>query len=250
MKTSVYDNDVFFENYQKLRSNPNSLNEVVEKPTMLSLLPDLQGKKLLDLGCGMGEHLQLYLAHGAQFVVGVDLSATMLAQAQADLTKLSKKSPHFSLYQLALEELEQLDETGFDVITGSFVFHYVENLPALLNKIYTKLNSGGVLVFSQEHPITTCHKTGERWEKGVPIEQRAYRLRHYRDEGERKRNWFQQPFITYHRTIATIMNHLIATGFRIVRVEEPMLEKQPEWHAEFKDVQHRPPLLFIKAEKM
>ena len=43
MKTSVYDNDVFFENYQKLRSNPNSLNEVVEKPTMLSLLPDLQG---------------------------------------------------------------------------------------------------------------------------------------------------------------------------------------------------------------
>ena len=62
MKTSVYDNDVFFENYQKLRSNPNSLNEVVEKPTMLSLLPDLQGKKLLDLGCGMGEHLQIYLA--------------------------------------------------------------------------------------------------------------------------------------------------------------------------------------------
>lgn len=44
MKTSVYDNDVFFENYQKLRSNPNSLNEVVEKPTMLSLLPDLQAR--------------------------------------------------------------------------------------------------------------------------------------------------------------------------------------------------------------
>ena len=104
MKTSVYDNDVFFENYQKLRSNPNSLNEVVEKPTMLSLLPDLQGKKLLDLGCGMGEHLQLYLAHGAQFVVGVDLSATMLAQAQADLTKLSKKSPHFSLYHSLMKQ--------------------------------------------------------------------------------------------------------------------------------------------------
>ena len=34
-KQSVYDQDGFFELYQKLRSNPNSLNEIVEKPTML-----------------------------------------------------------------------------------------------------------------------------------------------------------------------------------------------------------------------
>ena len=49
-QTSVYDKENFFALYQKLRSNPISLNEIVEKPTMLSLLPDLQGKKLLDLG--------------------------------------------------------------------------------------------------------------------------------------------------------------------------------------------------------
>ena len=43
-KTSVYDKENFFELYQKLRENPISLNEIVEKPTMLSLLPDLKGK--------------------------------------------------------------------------------------------------------------------------------------------------------------------------------------------------------------
>jgi len=45
-KTSVYDKENFFELYQKLRANPISLNEIVEKPTMLSLLPDLKGKKV------------------------------------------------------------------------------------------------------------------------------------------------------------------------------------------------------------
>ena len=87
-KTSVYDKENFFALYQKLRSNPISLNEIVEKPTMLSLLPDLQGKKLLDLGCGTGGHLQLYLERNAESVVGTDLSAKMLEQAEKELKKV------------------------------------------------------------------------------------------------------------------------------------------------------------------
>ena len=51
-KQSVYDKDGFFELYQKLRSNPISLNEIVEKPTMLGLVGDVSGKRILDLGCG------------------------------------------------------------------------------------------------------------------------------------------------------------------------------------------------------
>lgn len=55
-----------FERYQQLRHNPISMNEVVEKPTMLECyLPELKGKKVLDLGCGMGEHLAYYLEQGA-----------------------------------------------------------------------------------------------------------------------------------------------------------------------------------------
>lgn len=250
MKKSVYDSEGFFEFYHKMRSNPISLNEIVEKPTMLSLLPDLQGKRLLDMGCGTGGHLQLYLQQGLALAVGVDLAESMLKQAQTDLAKRIENRPHFALYHLAMEEIDQLDETDFDVVTSSFAFHYVENFSALLSKIYAKLKPGGTLIFSQEHPVTTCHKDGERWEKDEKKEQRAYRLRYYRDEGERARNWFNQPFKTYHRTTATIMNNLIQAGFMLERMEEPMLARQLEWQHEFKDLQHRPPLLFVKARKI
>lgn len=248
-KTSVYDKENFFELYQKLRSNPISLNEIVEKPTMLSLLPDLKGKKLLDLGCGTGGHLQLYLERGADKVIGTDLSEKMLKQAEKDLQKCGQFSGCFSLYQLPMEKLAELPESHFDVITSSFAFHYIEDFPALLASIANKLKPNGTLVFSQEHPITTCHKGGERWEKNENKQQIAYRLNHYRDEGERDRNWFKQPFNTYHRTTATIINNLIEKGFQIEQMAEPMLAEKPEWQAEFKDLQHRPVLLFVKATK-
>ena len=47
---------------------------------------------------------------------------------------------------------------------------------ALLAMIANKLKPNGTLVFSQEHPIATCHKEGERWEKNEQKQQVAYRL--------------------------------------------------------------------------
>ncbi|MGF7452762.1 class I SAM-dependent methyltransferase [Pasteurella bettyae] len=255
MKKSVYDAESFFELYQKLRSNPISLNEIVEKPTMLSLLPDLAGKTLLDMGCGTGGHLQCYLQKGAMRVVGIDLSAKMLQQAELNLTKFSENLPHFSaerfsLHQLPMEDIDQLPNEQFDVITSSFAFHYIENFPALLAKISQRLKAQGCLVFSQEHPITTAYQGGERWEKDENKQQVAYRLNFYRNEGVRERSWFKQSFFTYHRTLATIINNLIQAGFQIEQIAEPMLADQAHWHSEFKDLQHRPVLLFIKAKKI
>lgn len=248
MKKSIYDTPVFFERYQQLRQNPISMNEVVEKPTMFSLLPELTGKKVLDLGCGTGAHLAHYLELGADRVAGLDLSSLMLEQAQQGLSQ-QWQADKFSLHCLPMERLNEIPEENFDVVTSSFAFHYIEDFAELLAKISQKMTAYGTLLFSQEHPIVTCYRDGYRWEKNERKQQVAYRLNYYRDEGERDRSWFQQAFKTYHRTMATILNTLIQAGLEIVQVEEPMLAEQPEWHNEFKDLQHRPPLLFVKAVK-
>ncbi|MCK3654400.1 hypothetical protein A4G19_01040 [Pasteurellaceae bacterium Macca] len=247
MERSIYDTPIFFERYLKLRENPISLNEVVEKPTMFSLLPDLTGKRVLDLGCGTGGHLAHYLALGASFAVGLDLSQEMLCQAEQDLTKKGINLTACRLYCLPMERLDEIEEGNFDLITSSFAFHYIADFPDLLANIKQKLAPQGRLIFSQEHPIVTAHRCGDRWEKDAQKQQQAYRLNHYREEGLRERNWFKQPFKTYHRTMATILNAVIHAGFEIEQVVEPMLQGQEEWHEEFKDLRHRPPLLFIKT---
>ena len=41
---------------------------------MLSVLPNLQGKEILDIGCGMGQHAKQYSEMGAASVLGIDIS--------------------------------------------------------------------------------------------------------------------------------------------------------------------------------
>ena len=55
-KQNIFDNETFFEGYKKIREKESNANDLFEIPTLFSLLPDLTGKRVLDLGCGYGEH--------------------------------------------------------------------------------------------------------------------------------------------------------------------------------------------------
>lgn len=53
-KQNIYDNETFFEGYKKIRDNEVNANNLFEIPALFSMMPDLTGKKVLDLGCGFG----------------------------------------------------------------------------------------------------------------------------------------------------------------------------------------------------
>jgi len=62
---NIFDNEIFFEGYKKLRDNPYCANNLEEKPALFSLSPDLNGKSVLDLGCGYGENCAEFKRLGA-----------------------------------------------------------------------------------------------------------------------------------------------------------------------------------------
>ena len=239
---NIYDNQVFFDGYKKLRENAFSANNVEEKPALFSLAPDLLGKAVLDLGCGYGENCAEFKAMGASWILGVDISEKMLAVAR-------EEHPDIEYVRGDISDLSFVSGT-FDVVFSSLAVHYIADFDALAGSVYGLLNDGGYFIFSQEHPLTTAPIPGASWtrdENGVALH---YNLTDYGRSGKRTTRWFVDGVEKYHRSFSDIVNALCKAGFVLERMLEPVpspeiLEKDERRDKYF----HKPNFLLIKARK-
>lgn len=245
MKTPLFDNDIFFSEYKKLREKAGSFNTLLEQPAFFALLPPLAGKRVLDLGCGFGEACREYVQRGAESVLGLDLAEKMLAEAQR-LTD----SPKIRYLRMDLDDLTGLEGT-FDLITSSLAIHYVQDFPKLIDSVWTRLAEGGHFIFSQEHPLTTAPLAGPEYcydESGKPL---YYMLTDYGREGLRRTSWFIDDVRKEHRTFSSLINTLVKAGFLIEEIAEPRpseasIRVNPGLAKEF----HKPSFLIIRAHKL
>lgn len=243
---NIFDNEAFFEGYRALREREDNLNVLLEQPAMRKLLPEMAGKSVLDLGCGYGHNCLDFVKRGAKEVVGVDISEKMLGVAKTE--SAHEKIRYINMSMTDIGSLEQ----GFDVIYSSLAFHYVEDFAGFARDMFKVLNSGGWLLFSQEHPIPTATVGGKGHfnldEKG---ERASYTFSDYNRQGKREITWFVDGVVKYHRTLGHIITALAKAGFVIDTVEEPLpedwaLEKLPSLDREF----IKPNYLIVKARKI
>ncbi|MBQ9849505.1 MAG: class I SAM-dependent methyltransferase [Clostridia bacterium] len=244
-RQNIFDNETFFSGYKALRDSDCNANDLIEQPAMRKLLPDLNGKSVLDLGCGYGHNCVDFVNRGAARVVGIDISEKMLAVAK-------EESAHSKIEyrNMSMTDISKLGET-FDFIYSSLAFHYVKDFDAFAKDMHSVLSEGGQLLFSQEHPIITSTVDGAgHFNKNENGEKVSYTFSNYNQPGERKIHWYVDGVIKYHRTFSNIINALAKAGFVIEEVCEPIpeervIKKVPAWVKEY----IKPNFLIVKARK-
>ena len=246
MEQNIFDNETFFNGYRALRERDDNLNILLEQPAMVRLLPEMSEKSVLDLGCGYGHNCMDFVKRGAAEVVGVDISEKMLEVARTE--SVDEKITYINMSMTDIKSLGK----HFDVIYSSLAFHYVEDFAGFAESLYDVLNSGGWLLFSQEHPIPTATIDGKgHFNYGENGERVSYTLSDYHREGKRVISWFVDGVVKYHRTFGSIITALAGAGFVIDTVEEPLpeewaLERLPSLSREF----IKPNYLIVRARKM
>ncbi len=244
MKQNIYDDATFFQGYKELRDNDTGLNGVLEEPAFRSLLPDLRGKAILDLGCGMGNFAVYAMERGAASYIGVDISRNMIEVAR-------KRVIHSSVAFIngPIED-HGIESSQYDLIVSSLCLHYIEDYEGVIVKIVQGLKPGGMFAFSVEHPVCTASIKDQLWCEAADGTKRHWILDDYRCEGLRKTAWFVEGVTKYHRTTETYVNGLISQGLTLIRLLEPAatneaIAKRPD----LADQARRPPFLLIAAVK-
>lgn len=247
MKQNKYDDNTFFEKYSNMDRSVKGLQGAGEWNTLRAMLPDFNGKCVLDLGCGFGWHCQYAYENGATKIVGVDISHKMLDRAKATT------DPSIEYICSSIEDLPLLYDIGtpqFDAVVSSLTFHYIPSFDDILERVCSYLVSGGDFVFSVEHPIFTAQGCQD-WIYNSDGSIAHFPVDNYFIEGKRTANFLGESVTKYHKTLTTYLNSLIKFGFSITGIVEPQPSKELIDTVDgMVDELRRPMMLIISAKKL
>ncbi len=145
-----------FKSYHSWRTKENPqgwfYNDHLEIPAVNKLLGNVEGKKILDFGCGTGIYTKKLAKKGA-VVKGFDISEEMLSIARKENLQLDLRKG--SGYEIPFKE-------KFDIVLASLVVHYLKDWDEMFQEVSRVLKKGGYFIFSTGNPVMESIKKSKQ----------------------------------------------------------------------------------------
>lgn len=209
-------------------------NAYYERPATISILPQVEGKSVLDAGCAAGWYTNWLIENGAK-VTSIDFSAKMIEMTKRRVGEKAK------IIEADLNEpLDFIGDKEFDLVLSSLTLHYLKEWDSVMNEFYRVLKESGILVFSVHHPFMDF----------TFFNRDNYFLTELiTDQWETHKGKEEVQF--YRRPLNEIISPVLKTGFIIEELLEPMPTEEfkkalPE---AYDKLSKRPQFLFIRAKK-
>jgi tRNA (mo5U34)-methyltransferase len=154
-------------------------------------LPSLEGKRILDIGCGNGYYLWRMIDQGASFALGIDPYWLYWVQSQVLSSFLNMRGRGI-VCPIAFQSFPQIPD-AFDLIFSMGVIYHLRDVSEHFEKIKFLLKTGGTLVVE-----TLVMESGDLWLNG-------------KERYAKMRNIWTIP------TVSTVQQWLSDQGFRDVR---------------------------------
>lgn len=191
----------------------------------LNLFPNLDGKKIFDIGCGSGHSLKWCGDNGAAELWGLDISTRQIENAMKFLNE-SGYNP--KLFNVPMEVECDLPKEYFDVVYSIYALGWTVDLQTTMNHISSYLKKGGTFIFSWDHPLMHCVnvKDGSLHFDGTYLEDDIFS---YIQRGN--------PVTIQNHKISSWINALANAGFKVEKLVEEtdkeILEREYEFSSEY-----------------
>lgn len=240
--------DPIAEQYKRSKQQP--WRTFIECFTLMELVGDPQGMRVLDVACGEGFYTRMLRERGAARVTGVDLSHGMI-----DLARSQETEHQLGIEYVVGDARELPDASAFDLTVAAYLLNYARNrqeLQSMCDGMARSLRPGGRFVTVNCNPALAFPtapsyrkygfetSVGGKWQEGAPI-----KWTFYLSDG---------PFDieNYYLDVAIHEEAFRRAGFREVRWHAPrlspdgLLAHDREFWSSFLDT---PPVAFIECVK-
>jgi 2-polyprenyl-3-methyl-5-hydroxy-6-metoxy-1,4-benzoquinol methylase len=182
----------------------------------LRLLGNVAGKRVLDLGCGVGQAATTFAVQGAT-VIAVDESAGMIARAR----RLAEQAEvRVEWHQGDLADLAFLRADSIDIAFSAFALSEVEDLSRVLRQVHRVLKNRAAFAFSYEHPMGLIVGREPPATPATRIEPMV-RMSYFAEDPVTVERGGEQVRL-YVRTLSDVFQALTRAGFRVELIVEPL----------------------------
>lgn len=186
----------------------NSEYAEVNKKVVKQRFQQLNGKKVLDLGCGYGYYTDYFDSIGAN-TVGMDGAQMMISIAR-------KKFPDSRFIIADLYDSFPFDDKSFDIVFCNQVLMDIEKIDSVLCECNRVLKDKGILYYSIIHPD---FYNGE-WQTDDKGFKYAKAISCYRTSYVSTNHFWGETY-HFHRTLSEYLNTAAKAGFSLVHADEP-----------------------------
>lgn len=239
------------------RQGYDTYRDWLNTPAFLAMLPDVNGKAGLDIGCGEGSNTRQLARRGAR-MSAIDIAEVFIGHAGTE----EAREPLGIDYQVASAVALPFSDATFDFCAAFMSLMDIPETDLVVREAYRVLKPDGFLQFSITHPcFNTPKRRNLRDENGRTY---AFEVGDYFDtEDAVIQEWtfsaapreiresvrpFRVP--TFNRTLSQWLNLLLDAGFVLERMDEPRpSDEVVAKHPNLQDAQVAPYFLLLRVRK-
>ncbi len=180
---------------------------------MLGALGDVEGRRVLDIGCGEGRFCRLLAGLGAE-ITGIDLTEGLVERARA-------LSEGVGTYLAGnAHDLAGVDDESFDLAVSYIVMVDLFNYQEAIRSAFRVLKPGGRFIVCNIHPMRMAKVNGWIRQGNRKL---FYAVDDYTLEGPRREeiSWTGKAFTSMHRTLSSYITAFLESGFVLEGLQEP-----------------------------
>lgn len=218
-----------------VRGGKDFYREYMNGPALVSVIGDVAGKTVLDVGCGEGYFARCFALRGA-VVTGIDVSVALLALAVAE----ESDNPRGITYLHAdATDLSGLASNSHDLAFCFMALMDIRDYEGTVAEVSRVLRVNGRFVIVIPHPCFTVPRRSRgnasrypsAWETRVREDGTTEYLHcvvdHYFTRRRFEFTWASPRLSTrfsstsFHRTLSDYVNAFTTHGLHVTRIEEP-----------------------------